>query len=516
MTTAPPEPRRPPDAMDPARPSGILAGMRIRKKLIVLHTCFSLVLAGVLALSLRPAINEVVRRAEAHEALIVLGTHLRGAPDTEGVDVSRGTPESLQLSPEVAAQARATPREPVVVDASAGPMVVAFDPDAAPERSFIAVSSRLAAARGAVLRLYLLMTLALLAVYALVAATLELFILPKQVYEPIRLMREADLAVQQGRRTAELIDESAIPADELGEIMRSRNHSILTIRRHERDLAESARQLAEAAADLKRKNHLLETARQNLADADRLASLGLLSAGLSHEMNTPLAVLKGLAEKLVHGRGAGVSQEELELMLRVVGRLERLSESLLDFARVRPPKSAPADIRGLVEEAWTLVRLDRDARAVEFADSVAEGTIVECDADRIVQVLVNLLRNAVDAMDGAGTIVVAAEDAERDGREWISLSVADDGPGIDPEVLGRLFEPFASTRLDAHGTGLGLAVAEGIVKEHGGLIVVRNRQNGRGAVFEVLLPKSAARVYTPDTSAAAADPGTLAPTRSTP
>lgn len=87
--------------------------------------------------------------------------------------------------------------------------------------------------------------------------------------------------------------------------------------------------------------------------------------------------------------------------------------------------------------------------------------------------------------------MIEADTSQREGRSWVSISVTDNGPGIDPEMLERLFEPFASTRLDAYGTGLGLAVAEGIVREHGGLILARNKADGSGAVFEVILPARA-------------------------
>jgi signal transduction histidine kinase len=144
----------------------------------------------------------------------------------------------------------------------------------------------------------------------------------------------------------------------------------------------------------------------------------------------------------------------------------------------------------LVDEAWTLVRLDREARNVEVVSRVDPDVVAECDADRLVQVLVNLLRNAVDAMDGArgGRIEIDAIRTTRDGRDWLSLTIADNGPGIDPEILGRLFEPFASTRLDARGTGLGLAVSAGLIREHGGVLLARNREGGGGSVFEMVLP----------------------------
>ncbi|HYE02094.1 MAG TPA: HAMP domain-containing sensor histidine kinase, partial [Phycisphaerales bacterium] len=202
-----------------------------------------------------------------------------------------------------------------------------------------------------------------------------------------------------------------------------------------------------------------------------------------------LAVLKGLAEKLA-SPGGSLSRDETALMVRVVGRLERLSENLLDLARARPMHVEPVELRSLVEESWLLVRLDRGAHLVEFVNAVPRGLVAECSPDRIGQVLLNILRNAVDALPAGrpGRIEAGGALSERSGRRWVTLSIADNGPGVHPEVLGRLFEPFVTTRLDSLGTGLGLAVAEGIVREHGGVLLGRNRPGGGGAVFEIVLP----------------------------
>jgi two-component system C4-dicarboxylate transport sensor histidine kinase DctB len=330
-------------------------------------------------------------------------------------------------------------------------------------------------------------------------------------------MLAADDAVRHNRRMGEMIPAHAIPADELGQIMRSRNDTVRAMRDNERRVNEALAEIERVAADLQKKNTLIEAAQRNLADADRLASLGVLSAGLAHEMNTPLAVVKGLAEKLVQEPYRRLEPDEAALLLRVVGRLERLSESLLDFARVRPPASRPTEIKPLIDEAWTLVSLDREAKrgGVELVNHVPPGLVVACDGDRIVQVFVNLLRNAVDASTSLNAdrharplIEARSTVQERAGERWASIVIADSGPGIAPEILGRLFEPFASTRLDSRGTGLGLAVSLGIIREHCGVLLARNRDghadcvsgvNGdeeegaagpRGAEFEILLPLS--------------------------
>lgn len=479
---------------------GLLAGMRIRKKLIFLHTAFSAALATILLVALRPAIAEVVQRAEVAEAEALLRVFVSAADSVldvpDGVSIARGSAAELGVPDRIAAIARESPGVPIDAARADGETRVVASLGDQSEREFLSVSVRIDEARSAVMRLYLFTVVALLGVYALVALSLEVFVLPQQVYGPIRRMQLADLAVRDGRWDEELIPEDAIPADELGQIMRSRNESIRTIRLKERELSRALIELERVAGDLKRKNHLLEAARRNLADADRLASLGMMSAGIAHELNTPLAVLKGLVERLNADPGAGTDAAEAALMLRVVGRLERLSESLLDFARVRPPSSRPVAIRDVVEEAATLVRLDRDARDVTIENQVGPHMVVECDPDRMVQVFVNLLRNSTDAVrtrlaaapEPRGLVTVEAQIGLRDGASWATITITDNGPGIDPALLTTLFEPFVSTRLDSRGTGLGLAVSEGIVREHGGVVVAGNHPDRRGAVMEILLP----------------------------
>lgn len=507
---------------------GVLGAMRVRKKVLVLHTLFSLGLALVLLVPLRPAITEVVEQAEANEARLVLrlvqSEAAASGPAERAALIERwarqlpegsvryGTLDELGMSAAAAAQARQSPGQPVTTFVNGAQIVAAADEGG----GAWSVALKIPEARRAVLELYGLTAAALLAVYALVAAALELFVLPQHVYGPIQRMIDADRAVQEGAVEEELIPEAAIPADELGELMRSRNQAIRSLRSHERALAEALAELERAANDMKKKNHLLEAAQRNLADADRLASLGMMSAGIAHELNTPLAVVKGLAERVNADPERRLDPASAALLLRVVSRLERLGESLLDFARVRPPRVSEVGVKGMIDEAFTLVRLDRDVSRITLVNAVADELTLECDGDRMVQVLVNLVRNAADAIGAkrqggergswqpaprgegeaervGGTIRVDAATVCKDGRDWVVLTVADDGPGIASEVLSRMFEPFASTKLDAHGTGLGLAVAEGIVREHGGLILARNRAGGggSGAEFEIMLPRRA-------------------------
>jgi C4-dicarboxylate-specific signal transduction histidine kinase len=316
--------------------------------------------------------------------------------------------------------------------------------------------------------------------YGLAVLLLELLIMPVYVYRPLGLLLRADESSRSGDRDHELIAGALISDDELGQIMRSRNAAITDLRQHESDLAA-------ALAALERKNQMLDAARQNLADQDRLASVGLMSASIAHELNTPLAVLHGSVEKLRETVKDAAALERLARMQRVTERLRKISGNLLDFAR--PPRyvMAPVEVRGIVEEAWGLVSIDEKAAAVRFENGVPAGDLVTGDTDRLVQVFVNLLRNALGAVKAGGSIRVHSRRATAESQAWEVIDVDDDGPGIPDEVLPQIFEAFVTSRLDARGTGLGLTVAAGIVQQHAGAIEASNRPAG-GARLEVRLP----------------------------
>jgi signal transduction histidine kinase len=302
--------------------------------------------------------------------------------------------------------------------------------------------------------------------YVLAVALLEFVIMPRYVYRPLRVMLDADEATRHGDREQELIQPASIPGDEIGQIMQSRNETVRELRRQEDDLAQAL---------------------AHLEAQDRLASLGLLSASVAHEMNTPLAVLHGSIEQLLESSLDGQARERLQRMLRVTQRLRRISEGLVDFARVRKEAMERVVLRQLIDEAWNLVSIEDKASQVVFANEITDAAEVVGNANRLVQVFVNLLRNALQVVDEGGHIQVRCRRIEREGRRWICTMVEDDGPGIPKDVLPNIFDAFVSSRLDSRGTGLGLTVAAGIVQQHEGQIHASNRPGG-GARLEVLLP----------------------------
>jgi signal transduction histidine kinase len=353
--------------------------------------------------------------------------------------------------------------EQLVTDTRAHEVVLERSPNAGASAQAI-LRSQQSALNQARVRLFLVLGI----IYLLAVVVLESAVMPWYVYRPLRRMLAADSATQAGDREAELIPESEIMGDEIGQIMRSRNDTVEALRKREDELAAALRRIEEQ---------------------DRLVSLGLLSASVAHELNTPLAVLAGSIEKLIETNPDSHTQQRLERMQRVTHRLRRISESLVDFSRVRKTQMEPTALRPLVDEAWTLVAIDEKSSHVEFLNHATAEHRVIGNPDRLLQVFVNLLRNALNAIgsDAAGRIEVRTRREQRDGRASIVLTVEDNGQGIPAYVLPDIFDAFVTARLDAHGTGLGLTVAEGIITQHGGTIAASNRPEG-GARLEVSLP----------------------------
>lgn len=307
-------------------------------------------------------------------------------------------------------------------------------------------------------------------IYILAVVLLESAIMPLYVYRPLRKLLAADAATQAGDRERELVPPEEILGDEIGQIMASRNETVSALRRREDELAAALRRLEEQ---------------------DRLVSLGLLSASVAHELNTPLAVLNGSLEKLIETTRDAPTLERLARMQRVTQRLRRISESLVDFSRVRKDQMEPTAILPLIDEAWSLVAIDEKSSNVEFSNQVRAEHRVTGNSDRLLQVFVNLLRNALNATQSSGNapgrIEVRSRRELREGKPSIVITVEDNGHGIPAHVLPDIFDAFVTERLDARGTGLGLTVAEGIITQHGGAITASNRPQG-GACLEVSLP----------------------------
>lgn len=437
--------------------------LRVRPKLIVLHNLFFLILTASVYFTLIPRFELRVRSAKTIEMNLVkeMFADDRPLPTMESYHFREGSASELNLSDELRAWLdehpgrirQGGPGNDYLYKRIAGSAL--YRRITLPTMAYEQVLDR------AEIGLFIVLGV----VYLLAVLALELIIMPRYVYQPLRLMLDADEATRRGDRDHESIDPRMIPGDEIGQIMSSRNETVQELRKREDEL---------------------ETALHCLEAQDRLASLGMLSASVAHEMNTPLAVLHGSVEKLLETVKDAHAQERLSRMLRVTQRLRTISEGLLDFARVRKQEVGRVSVRSMVDESWNLVAIESKANEVTFRNEAGQNDAVIGNADRLAQVFVNLLRNSLYAVHEGGEICVKTRGVLRDGKRHLAISVEDNGPGIPPEVLPEIFDAFVSSRLDSRGTGLGLTVAQGIVQQHGGTITACNREGG-GAKLEVLL-----------------------------
>jgi two-component system, NtrC family, sensor kinase len=224
---------------------------------------------------------------------------------------------------------------------------------------------------------------------------------------------------------------------------------------------------------------------RRLVQADKLSSIGLLAAGVAHEVNTPLAVISTYAQMLA--KQISEDEQKSKLLDKIAKQTFRASEivnSLLSFSRTSPTEFVEVDVTKVIQETLNLVEHQLRKSAIEVKlDAPSALPPVKGNAGKLQQVFLNLFLNARDAMDSGGTLVIHAWSENGFAR----IDVADSGQGIAPEHLERIYDPFFTTKAARKGTGLGLSVTYGIVREHGGSIEVESRP-GAGSRFRVELP----------------------------
>lgn len=255
------------------------------------------------------------------------------------------------------------------------------------------------------------------------------------------------------------------------------------------DLSSANKQLQDEVAERARAERTLRAAQDELIQAGKLAVIGQLSAGIVHELNQPLAALRTLSSNATRflDRGDEVTtRSNLERIGQLVDRMGQITGQLKAFARKSTGQAQPTDLRMVVSSAIAL--LDQRLKSSgAHIDSHFPETPIEayCDANRLEQVVVNLIGNALDAQAAQDSpeIEIRGDMLE----ETIRLQVRDHGPGLSNEALDRIFEPFFTTKDAGHGLGLGLAISAGIVNDFGGTLAGSNHPEG-GAVFTLQLP----------------------------
>jgi len=218
---------------------------------------------------------------------------------------------------------------------------------------------------------------------------------------------------------------------------------------------------------------------------DKLSSLGRLAAGIAHEINNPLAGVLLYSSNLARKTEEGSQMREgLDIIIHETIRCRKIIQELLDFSREREPQKDPFIINEIVEKSLAIMENEFLLNRVEVVKDLAEDLpLVMVDGNQLEQVFVNLLINCVEALSGGGRIEITS--GRNDDDELVTVEISDDGPGIPKQEIDKIFEPFFSTK--STGTGLGLSVSYGIVRKHGGRILVENGLHG-GARFRVEIP----------------------------
>jgi len=226
---------------------------------------------------------------------------------------------------------------------------------------------------------------------------------------------------------------------------------------------------------------------------EELASVGFLAAGVAHEINNPLATIALCAESL-EGRAAGlldpanpdhaVFENYLRMIQEEAFRCKEITEKLLDFSRIGPTERHDADLAELARDVVAMLAHLGKYQQKRIEVRAPGPVVARVNAREIKQVILNLLTNALDSIDASGTVWVDA--ASREGMA--ELAVTDNGCGMSPDLLDRVFEPFFTRRRVGQGTGLGLSIAHRIVADHGGEITAQSDGPDHGATFRVRLP----------------------------
>lgn len=220
---------------------------------------------------------------------------------------------------------------------------------------------------------------------------------------------------------------------------------------------------------------------------EKLAAVGQLSAGIAHELNTPLGSILGYARLLLKGDNLAVEQKErLAIIAEQAKKSGAIIRELLDFSRLSGQSQGRAltcDLNRVATEAVSILRAEFDKQEIKVTFALSDLPPVAADPKRLEQVLVNMLLNSAQAIGAGGAVEIATR---RQGEE-VQVRISDSGPGIPAENLSRIFDPFFTTKPAGKGTGLGLSICAGIISDYGGAIDACNAP-GSGAVFTITLP----------------------------
>jgi len=310
--------------------------------------------------------------------------------------------------------------------------------------------------------------------------------LGRRLAQPIKELESLARRLAAGERS---VRSTVNTRDEIGDLavmFNEMSSSLAEREAHINELNSTLEQkVRERTAEVEEKNLLLAKTREELHKSEKLAAIGELAAGVGHEINNPLAIIRGNTELLQMAiPEEDPNREEVDTIFQQVKRVERIIASLLTFARKQPKELESFSVNGLLHEIVEHVSYQVSLEGITVQEQYAEDLgEVQGDGGQLRQVFTNLIVNAVQAMPDGGLLTIGTTLYDEAGIYCVQIS--DSGLGISQHHVSQLFDPFFTTK--STGTGLGLSVSYGIVKEHGGQIDVRSAP-GEGSTFKVLLP----------------------------
>lgn len=277
-----------------------------------------------------------------------------------------------------------------------------------------------------------------------------------------------------------------------GEIVRGYRGAPLAVTRGD-ELGELMSAVNDMEAELKSRDNQLELSRQQRFHTEKMAAVGSLAAAVAHEINNPLAAIVGVAESLANERNQGNfsarrADQQIDLILEQARRVMTISRQIGEFSLQRPLEPALIDVNALIRSTCNFISFDKRFRGIALKQDLAEGLpALLVVSDHVVQVLMNLLINAADALEGREGMSPSILVETRLEGSAVVLSVIDNGPGIASENLDRIFETHFTTKPPGRGSGLGLSLCRSLVQQDGGEIHVETAL-GQGTTVRVILP----------------------------
>ncbi|WP_252023651.1 cache domain-containing protein [Vibrio sp. SCSIO 43136] len=328
----------------------------------------------------------------------------------------------------------------------------------------------------------------------------------RDLFDPVERIHTVVKAVQKGhsRRIGMLglhkeheLEQLASQFDIMLDLLEKRNQEI---RKAADELEEKVQsrtvKLKEQTEALEHHIVLLNQTRDKLVVSEKLAALGQLTAGIAHEINNPTAVILGNVEllKFELGEEATHVDDELTAIMAQIDRIRTITRSLLQYSRQGGIQDEITwqHINPIIEESLTLVKTAVKNQNIEIQTDFKAKTIIEMNRHQLLQILVNIEMNGIHAMDGEGTLLITTQDwVEGNQTKGVLVEIHDQGCGIAPESLKRIFDPFYTTKRE--GTGLGLSVTQSLLEQSGGDIKVSSTE-GEGSTFTLMLPSKVGQI----------------------